>query len=282
MDRVPDDEAAGDEPEHDDESLFERLEEAAIQAEFETGEREETVEEARVGVIVRAARMTFGSLVTLVGIIALPLPGPGWLIIAGGLTILAKDVAWADRLLRIIRRRVPGIPEDGKIPRSSMATIAVMTAAAVAGSIWWSFARGDEAVALGTYPIEAIEPPSSSEEGAVYPTDSAPDGSDLGAVEVTTDGLILDLKCGGSIEAALDEVVEDEWTATSVVDSEIGPCPNWAERIQTRLESGNVSLTHETEGLVGWFFDDDHLARIDGGGTDEPWGIELGPIEPNG
>ena len=39
-------------------------------------------------------------VVVIVGIIALPLPGPGWLIIAGGLTILSKDVAWADRLLR--------------------------------------------------------------------------------------------------------------------------------------------------------------------------------------
>ncbi|MEZ5225931.1 MAG: PGPGW domain-containing protein [Acidimicrobiales bacterium] len=58
--------------------------------------------------------MTLGFTVVLIGIAALPLPGPGWLIIAGGLTILSRDVAWADRLLRYIRKRVRGCPKTAR------------------------------------------------------------------------------------------------------------------------------------------------------------------------
>ncbi len=119
----------------------ERVTEAAIEAEFDTGEREETVEEAKAHALVRAGRMTLGAFVVLLGIVLLPLPGPGWLVIAGGLVILSKDVAWADRLLRMVRQRVPGIPDDGKIPRSSIVTMATITAGAVALSLWWTLGR---------------------------------------------------------------------------------------------------------------------------------------------
>jgi uncharacterized protein (TIGR02611 family) len=121
--------------------LRERVEEAAIKAELETGEREGSVEEAKAHALVRVARMTLGFLIVILGIVLLPLPGPGWLIIAGGLAILSKDVAWADRLLRYIRKRIPGIPEDGKIPRSSIVTMVVVTLAAVAVSLWWTLGR---------------------------------------------------------------------------------------------------------------------------------------------
>ncbi len=128
--------------EGEDESLRSLLEEAAIEAEYATGEREESAEAARSHIFVRLARMTFGFIVLIIGIIAIPLPGPGWLIVAAGLAILAKDVAWAERLLRYIRKRVPGVPEDGKIPPSTMVTMAVITLAAVAVSLWWTLGRG--------------------------------------------------------------------------------------------------------------------------------------------
>lgn len=122
--------------------IKDRVEDALIHAELETGEREATIEEAKSHALVRVARMTLGFGVVILGIILMPLPGPGWLIVAGGLTILAKDVAWADRALRYIRKKVPGIPEDGKIPRSSIVTMTVITLAAVAASLWWNFGRG--------------------------------------------------------------------------------------------------------------------------------------------
>ncbi len=121
--------------------ISEKLSEAAIAAELATGEREETIAEARAHLAVRVARMTLGSVVVLLGTAMLVLPGPGVLAIAGGLFILAKDVAWADRLLQRLRQKVPGIPDDGKIPRSQIVTMSVMGLGAVAVSLWWFLLR---------------------------------------------------------------------------------------------------------------------------------------------
>ena len=96
-----------------------RFEEAAIEAEFVTGFREETREAARRGVVTRLLRMTAGTLVTILGVIMMPLPGPGLLIVAIGLGILSRDVAWADRLLQIVRKRLPS-DSDGRLPRSCL------------------------------------------------------------------------------------------------------------------------------------------------------------------
>lgn len=124
-----------------DGELFEEWREAALQAEYETGAREETEAQARSGVIARIARMTLGTIVLIIGIIMLPLPGPGGVVVAAGLAILARDVAWAERLLRYVRRRMPGVPEDGKIPRSSLITMLFVTAAGLTFSYWWVYLR---------------------------------------------------------------------------------------------------------------------------------------------
>ena len=44
-----------------------------------------------------------GTVVLLVGIVAIPYPGPGWLIVFAGLAILATEFDWAERLLRFAR-----------------------------------------------------------------------------------------------------------------------------------------------------------------------------------
>jgi uncharacterized protein (TIGR02611 family) len=54
----------------------------------------------RVGVTV------VGAAVVAVGVVLLPLPGPGWLIIFAGLGILGSEYAWAQRLLGRVRRAV--------------------------------------------------------------------------------------------------------------------------------------------------------------------------------
>lgn len=117
-----------------------RFEEAAIEAEFETGYREETREEARRGVITRLLRMTSGTFITILGVILMPLPGPGLLIVAIGLGILSRDVAWADRLLQIVRRRLP-TDSNGRLPRSSIATMVALVLAGIAFSAWVTFLR---------------------------------------------------------------------------------------------------------------------------------------------
>src|SRR5258706_10227707 len=54
----------------------------------------------RVGVTL------LGVAVIVLGIVLLPLPGPGWLIIFAGLGLLATEYPWAARLLTRVRDRL--------------------------------------------------------------------------------------------------------------------------------------------------------------------------------
>ena len=47
-----------------------------------------------------------GSLIVAVGLAAIPLPGPGWLIVFAGLFVLATEFLWAERLLEFARTQV--------------------------------------------------------------------------------------------------------------------------------------------------------------------------------
>lgn len=128
-------------PEHEHHlDLVETAVEAAIEAEFETGAHEETVEEAKRHILFRLARMTVGFVVLSLGIVAIPLPGPGWLIVAVGLGILARDFVWAERTVNLVRKRLPQ-DADGKIPARTWVTIGIVTTITVGASIWWSFFR---------------------------------------------------------------------------------------------------------------------------------------------
>ncbi|MDQ1513008.1 MAG: hypothetical protein QOC59_850 [Microbacteriaceae bacterium] len=49
-----------------------------------------------------------GVLIVAAGIVAIPLPGPGWLIVLAGLFVLATEFSWAERLLEFTRRQVTG------------------------------------------------------------------------------------------------------------------------------------------------------------------------------
>ena len=53
----------------------------------------------RIGVAV------VGAAVLVVGIILIPYPGPGWLVVFAGLAILATEFSWAGRLLAYARGR---------------------------------------------------------------------------------------------------------------------------------------------------------------------------------
>ncbi len=118
-------------------SLEARITDAAIEAERATGEREETVSEARARVAVRLLRMGAGSALLGVGVIMLVLPGPGWLMIALGLGILARDVAWAERALERVRRRLP-TDSEGKLSRATIATMILIALTTTAATLWWT------------------------------------------------------------------------------------------------------------------------------------------------
>jgi len=49
---------------------------------------------------------TWGAIVVAVGIVLIPLPGPGWLIVILGLTIWAIEFVWARHLLRFTRDKL--------------------------------------------------------------------------------------------------------------------------------------------------------------------------------
>jgi uncharacterized protein (TIGR02611 family) len=44
-----------------------------------------------------------GTVVLAAGIVMIPYPGPGWLVVFAGLAILASEFAWARRVLRYAR-----------------------------------------------------------------------------------------------------------------------------------------------------------------------------------
>ena len=121
---------------HDDDSLAEAL----LAAEYETGRREKTEAGAKAHVAIRIARMSLGAVVTVGGLVMMPLPGPGLPVLAVGLAILARDVAWADRLLTHVTDRIP-TDDDGGISRSAIITMVLSGTAGILGSIWWFFVR---------------------------------------------------------------------------------------------------------------------------------------------
>ncbi len=103
------------------------MRDAAIEAELETAGHPETLDEARHNVAMRLARIVGGFALIALGIVALPLPIPGWLIILVGLELL--PYVWAERTIRRIRRHAPGVPEEGHIPARTWAVMGVLVVA---------------------------------------------------------------------------------------------------------------------------------------------------------
>jgi uncharacterized protein (TIGR02611 family) len=66
--------------------------------------------------IIRIVVATVGFVVVLVGLALIPLPGPGLLVTAVGLAILALEFAWAERLLE---RTVDRMEEAGRTVRKA-------------------------------------------------------------------------------------------------------------------------------------------------------------------
>jgi len=56
--------------------------------------------------ILRISVAIAGLAVVALGILLIPLPGPGWFIVIGGLAIWAVEFTWAKRLLTFTRRNV--------------------------------------------------------------------------------------------------------------------------------------------------------------------------------
>lgn len=119
---------------------LEDFEQAAIEAEFETGRHEESVAQAKRHILIRIGRMTLGVVVLVAGLLMLPLPGPGLVTIAAGLALLASDVPYARKLLERVRKRLPADAE-GNVSRPVVIGGLVISVITVSFSVWWTFFR---------------------------------------------------------------------------------------------------------------------------------------------
>ncbi|CAB4608135.1 unannotated protein [freshwater metagenome] len=125
---------------HGPRERLEKLEQAAIEAEFETGRQEETVAEAKRHILVRIGRVTLGIVVLFAGLLMLPLPGPGLVTIAAGLALLASDVPYARKLLENVRKRLPA-DSEGNVSRPVVIGGLVVSVITISCSMWWTFFR---------------------------------------------------------------------------------------------------------------------------------------------
>ncbi|MFE9862413.1 TIGR02611 family protein [Streptomyces sp. NPDC005506] len=85
-----------------------------------------------------------GLAVVVAGIIMLPLPGPGWLVIFGGMAIWATEFVWAQLVLRWTRRKVTEAAQKALDPkvrrRNIILTVAGLVIIAVLVGIYvWKF-----------------------------------------------------------------------------------------------------------------------------------------------
>ncbi|MGY1709655.1 TIGR02611 family protein [Geodermatophilus sp. SYSU D00758] len=75
-----------------------------------------------------------GGLVVALGLVTIPLPGPGWLTVIAGLFVLASEFFWAERLLDFTRRHVRSWTEWlGRQPAWVRMAVGAGTAAFVYG-----------------------------------------------------------------------------------------------------------------------------------------------------
>ena len=89
----------------------------------------------RIGITV------IGVAIVAIGIVLLPLPGPGWLIIFAGLGVLATEYAWAAALLAWVRRLFTRwrrwLEQRGLFARIALGLLGIAVLAAIAYGVWW-------------------------------------------------------------------------------------------------------------------------------------------------
>ncbi|WP_331283105.1 TIGR02611 family protein [Kineosporia babensis] len=81
-----------------------------------------------------------GGLIVVVGLVLVPLPGPGWVIVFVGLAVLATEFTWAARLEQFARKQVSAWTKWVMAqPIYVRGLVAAGTAALVVGFFWIAF-----------------------------------------------------------------------------------------------------------------------------------------------
>ena len=93
----------------------------------------------------RIAITVLGGVIIAGGIVLLPLPGPGWLIIFAGLGLLATEYEWARRLLQYAKARVAQwtawISSRGPGTKALAGLAGLILLAALVAAAWWAYGR---------------------------------------------------------------------------------------------------------------------------------------------
>ncbi|BDH04775.1 MULTISPECIES: TIGR02611 family protein [Streptomyces] len=92
----------------------------------------------QVGVFV------IGLAVVAAGIVMLPLPGPGWVVIFGGMAIWATEFVWAQLVLRWTKRKVTEAAQKALDPRVrrrniTLTVIGLVIIGVLVGIYLWKF-----------------------------------------------------------------------------------------------------------------------------------------------
>jgi uncharacterized protein (TIGR02611 family) len=78
-----------------------------------------------------------GGVVLVIGVILIPYPGPGWLVVFAGLGILSTEFTWAQRLLDYAKNKYDGwtqwVAKQNIVVKSA---IWLLTAMIVVTTIW--------------------------------------------------------------------------------------------------------------------------------------------------
>jgi uncharacterized protein (TIGR02611 family) len=93
----------------------------------------------------RVGATVAGVAVVVIGIVLLPLPGPGWFVIFAGLGILATEYEWAARLLRYARAKVSAwthwAATRSRPVQALIGLAGVVLLAALVAAAWWYYTR---------------------------------------------------------------------------------------------------------------------------------------------
>lgn len=99
--------------------MFDASLERTVRAEIAEGERPDrpirrvlrsvrawVARHPRLDVAYRAAVGVFGGVLTVGGLLLVPLPGPGWLVVFLGLAVLGTEFHWARRVAQWLKRQL--------------------------------------------------------------------------------------------------------------------------------------------------------------------------------
>jgi len=89
--------------------------------------------------LYRVAVGVAGLVIVVAGLVAVPAPGPGWLIVLVGVSVWASEFEWAQRLLRWAKGVLSRWTEGVQAARWWVRTVVAAGTAALVASIFWAY-----------------------------------------------------------------------------------------------------------------------------------------------